>query len=136
LDGAQQRLLNKYVLEGRFNGAELTQSAMKNYTEVSRKLDEHKSHFRDKVDKATAKFSHTITDPEAVRAFPSELLRATAADPSAPSRGPWKITLQPHIYQSFMEHCPDPLLRWNVHRAVIIILVIFFLLFNKIITHF
>lgn len=120
LDGTQQRLLEKYVLEGRFNGSDLNESAMKTYLEACRKLEENKANYRTKVEKATAKFSHTITDPEAVRAFPSELLRATAVDPSAPSRGPWKITLQPHIYQSFMEHCPDPLLRWNVWRAVCI----------------
>lgn len=40
MGGAQQRLLNKHVLEGRFNGiTELSESAMKNYTEMSRKLD-------------------------------------------------------------------------------------------------
>lgn len=41
----------------------------------------------------------------------------TYAYSSAPSKGPWRVTLQPHIYTPFMEHCPDPLLRWNVWRA-------------------
>ena len=35
----------------------------------------------------------------------------------APSRGPWNISLAPHIYSSFMQHCPDSLLRWNVWKA-------------------
>ena len=36
---------------------------------------------------------------------------------NSPSQGPWKVTLEPHILTPFMEHCPDPLLRWNVWRA-------------------
>ncbi|XP_046648251.1 probable cytosolic oligopeptidase A [Daphnia pulicaria] len=117
LDQRQLRLLNKYILEGRLNGSELNESGMKNYIEMSRKLEYHKANFQQKVEKATNRFSHVITDPATVRDFPSELLRATALDSLAPSRGPWKITLQPHIYSSFMEHCPDPLLRWNVWQA-------------------
>ena len=117
LDGTQKRLVEKFVLEGRFNGSELNDNNMKVYLETCRKLEEHKGLFRQKVETATSRFSHTIHDPEAVKAFPSDLLRSTAVDPSAPSRGPWKITLQPHVYKSFMEHCPDALLRWNVWRA-------------------
>ncbi|KAI9557823.1 hypothetical protein GHT06_014572 [Daphnia sinensis] len=117
LDQTQKRLLNKYILEGRLNGSELNESGLKHYIEASRKLEEHKSKFQQKVEKATSRFSHVLTDPNAVRDFPSELLRATALDSSAPSRGPWKITLQPHIYSTFMEYCSDPLLRWNVWQA-------------------
>ena len=117
LDQRQKRLLSKYILEGRLNGSELNESGMKNYIETLRKLEENKRKFQQKVDEATKRFSHVLTDPNAVRDFPSDLLRATALDSSAPSRGPWKITLQPHVYTSFMEHCPDPLLRWNVWRA-------------------
>ena len=80
LDQRQIRLLNKYILEGRLNGSELNESGMKKYIETSRKLETHKSNFQQKVEKATHRFSHVITDPNTVRDFPSELLRATALD--------------------------------------------------------
>lgn len=80
LDQKQKRLLNKYILEGRLNGSELNDSKLKNYIEASRKLDDHKSRFQQKVDRATNRFSHVLTDPNTVRDFPSELLRATALD--------------------------------------------------------
>lgn len=80
LDQKQKRLLNKYILEGRLNGSELNESGLKYYIEVSRKLEEHKSKFQQKVEKATSRFSHVLTDPNSVRDFPSELLRATALD--------------------------------------------------------
>lgn len=80
LDQRQLRLLNKYILEGRLNGSELNESGMKNYIEMSRKLEYHKANFQQKVEKATNRFSHVITDPATVRDFPSELLRATALD--------------------------------------------------------
>jgi hypothetical protein len=47
---------------------------------MSRKLEYHKANFQQKVEKATNRFSHVITDPATVRDFPSELLRATALD--------------------------------------------------------
>ncbi len=80
LDQKKKRLLNKYILEGRLNGSELNETGMKNYIATSRKLEEHKGKFQQKVDEATKRFSHVLTDPNAVRDFPSELLRATALD--------------------------------------------------------
>lgn len=32
-------------------------------------------------------------------------------------QGPWVITLQPNVYHSFLEHCPDTELRRNTYRA-------------------
>ena len=76
----EKRLLTKFVLEGRLNGSELNEMGVKNYIATSRKLEEQKSNFRMKVDKATNSFAHIIQNPNEVRDFPSELLRATALD--------------------------------------------------------
>ncbi|XP_045101453.1 organellar oligopeptidase A, chloroplastic/mitochondrial-like [Portunus trituberculatus] len=32
-------------------------------------------------------------------------------------QGPWAVTLQPHVYHSFLEHCPSSDLRRNTYRA-------------------
>jgi len=74
----EKRLLTKFVLEGRLNGSELNEVGMKNYIATSRKLEEQKSNFQMKVEKATNSFIHLIENPDEVKDFPSELLRATA----------------------------------------------------------
>lgn len=33
--------------------------------------------------------------------------------------GPYTLTLHPHIYNSFLEYCPDRTLRWNVWNALV-----------------
>ena len=80
LNPTQKRLLNKFLLEGKLNGLELNEIQTKNYIAASRKLEENKKKFQEKVDEATRKFYHVLTNPNAVRAFPSDLLRATALD--------------------------------------------------------
>ena len=82
-----------------------------------RKTEEERTQFQSKVTKARQLFSQPIIEPSVARDFPSELLRATAVDRSAPSRGPWKVSLEPHIMQPFLQHCPDPELRQNVWWA-------------------
>lgn len=116
-DPVAKRLLSKFVLEGRLNGGELSESAMKIYTQSMRKTEEERTQFQSKVTKARQLFSQPIIEPSVARDFPSELLRATAVDRSAPSRGPWKVSLEPHIMQPFLQHCPDPELRQNVWWA-------------------
>ena len=104
-------------MEGRLNGGDLSESMLQNFIESTRKTVQERTLFQAKVNKARELFSHTIKEPSTVRDFPSELLRAVAVDSSAPSRGPWRATLQPTVFDSFMEHCPDRDIRWNVWSA-------------------
>lgn len=52
-----------------------------------------------------------------VREFPIDVLQQMAADPMNPTKGPWKATLQPRIFNNFLEHCQDRTQRWNVWQA-------------------
>lgn len=36
---------------------------------------------------------------------------------SHPNQGPWKVTLNTHVYSKFLEYCPDRDMRWNVWQA-------------------
>ncbi|GLH07434.1 Uncharacterized protein GBIM_12888, partial [Gryllus bimaculatus] len=92
LSEEKKRVVSKYVLEGRLNGLELN-----NVT--------------------TDNFKHTIIDPNVMRDFPENLTKSMAYDRSQYNRGPWTVTLQPHIYSQFMEYCPLRDLRWNVWQA-------------------
>ena len=36
---------------------------------------------------------------------------------SNPSRGPWTVSLDEHVYMPFLEYCPNRLQRWNVWQG-------------------
>lgn len=112
-----KRLVDKYILEGRLNGIELDPKKKEILNEILNKLRQEKTKFKDKLEISTKQFSHTINDYNLVREFPTELLMAMVQDPKSATTGPWKVTLEPHIFQRFMEYCPDDKLRWNVWQA-------------------
>lgn len=113
----QKRLLDKYLLESKLNGVELSE---KNYIilqETLNQLKQEKTKFKDKLDISIDRFSHTITDYNLVREFPTDFLQSIAMDPTNPSKGPWKINLRENCYNNFMAHCQDRKLRWNLWYA-------------------
>jgi len=65
--------------------------------------------------KATERYRHVIRDPNVVRDFPVDVLKAMASDSSQPTRGPWAVTLHPYIHKQVMAYCPDRSVRWTAH---------------------
>ena len=65
--------------------------------------------------RSTERFKHTIRDPNVVRDFPIDVLKAMATDSSQPTKGPWVVTLHPYIQRQVMSYCPDRNVRWNTH---------------------
>lgn len=120
LSEQNKRLLDKYLLESKLNGVELSEKDLSILQETMNQLQQEKTKFKDKLDISIKRFSHTITDYNLVREFPMEFLQSIAADPLNPSKGPWQIGLHENCYQNFMEHCQDRKLRWNVWQANII----------------
>lgn len=116
LTNEEQRLLDKYILEGRLNGLDVDGLKKERLNSVLVELQKEKHMFREKVNTATKLFSHVIENPEFVREFPESLLKAMSVQNKA-SKGPWKVTLQPHIYEPFMQHCPVREIRWNTWQA-------------------
>lgn len=115
-----QRVINKYILEAQLSGVDLSGDKLKHFQNALVKLEGHKSSFREKLRYCTNSFMHMLTSDNAVYDLPRELLCDMAIDPANYSRGPWKLTLSPHIYKPFMEYCGDRLLRWNLWRANVI----------------
>lgn len=113
----QKRLLDKYLLEGRLNGLELSDKKRALLTEAMVKQKKERAKFQQNVDKATANFKNVVKDFEMVREFPTEVLANFAADPSQPLQGPWTVTLKENSLQRFLEHCPNRTERWNVWQA-------------------
>ncbi|KAH8383973.1 hypothetical protein KR009_011553 [Drosophila setifemur] len=113
----EQRLRQKFLLEGQLNGLTLSKDKQEGLKELLTHLGRERASFKNKVNMAVHSFGHVIGDFNLVRDFPQPLLEATARNPAQPLEGPWKVTLQPQIVDGFLKYCPERLQRWNVWRA-------------------
>ncbi|XP_026761172.2 uncharacterized protein LOC113520107 [Galleria mellonella] len=116
LTDEEQRLLDKYILEGKLNGLDIKGIKRERLNNVLGSLQKEKQIFREKVNAANKLFTNTITNPDVLREFPESLIKSMAGN-NDPNKGPWQVTLQPHIYEPFMQYCPDRSLRWNAWQA-------------------
>lgn len=115
---AQQRLISKHVLEGNLNGIELEGLKKAQLEECLGKMGQHRTKFHNKVEAARRGFSMNCNDPKIIKEFPLSFLQTISVDQKAhPSKGPWKLSLQPFIVRKFLEFCPDHHLRWNIWQA-------------------
>ncbi|KAL1128969.1 hypothetical protein AAG570_013503 [Ranatra chinensis] len=112
-----QRVVSKFLTEGKLNGLDLQGDNKIIFAELSKKLAGEKHKFRTRVEVAKKEFKHTITDTNITRDFPEDLLNAMVRgrDSISTFTGPWDVTLS--VYDRFMEYCPDRDLRWNTWLA-------------------
>ncbi|GIX73647.1 oligopeptidase A [Caerostris extrusa] len=111
-----QRIINKHLLESRLSGMDLSDKAYRHFQSIMRKLDTHRQNYKGKLMEVTSKFSQDLEFSD-VKNFPRDLLKLIALDPSNASKGPWRLTLDPHAYEQFLKYCDNRLLRWNVYYA-------------------
>lgn len=117
-DEEQTRVLEKFSLEGRLNGLNIEKLPDRVYLgEIRGKLNVKRTKFREHVETAIKLFQHNIHDANLVKEFPPHLLQSIAVDQKQPTKGPWKVTLQPHIMRGFFEYCPHHEHKWNVWQA-------------------
>lgn len=117
LTDEQIRVLEKYALETKLNGINLSMADRYLMNEILGKINTLKVKFGERVDTIVKQFKHYIHDAHLMQEFPPHLLQAMADDQKQPTKGPWKVTLQPYISKSFLEYCPNHDLRWNVWQA-------------------
>ncbi|XP_060519451.1 uncharacterized protein LOC132697809 [Cylas formicarius] len=113
----ENRLLKKFSTEGKLNGLGLDDKKRDALNYYLSKLAKERHSFKWKIDYATKKFVHVVTDYNIVKHFPSSLQKAIAVDPNNALNGPWKFNLQPLVFKSLMEYCPDREMRWNLWHA-------------------
>lgn len=116
LTDEEQRLLDKYILEGKLNGLDIKGINREKLNNILTALQQERHIFREKVNTATKIFSSSINSSQFMSEFPESLAKAMSVY-NNPAKGPWKVTLQPHIYEPFMQYCPDRDLRWNAFQA-------------------
>lgn len=115
---SQKRLINKYVLEARLNGIEVDGAKKFHLNQCTDNLNQERANFHGKVEVARKNFQQNCNDPKIIKEFPRSLLEAISVDAKAhPSKGPWKVSLQPFIVKTFLEYCPDHNLRWNIWQG-------------------
>nr|XP_033342606.1 probable cytosolic oligopeptidase A [Megalopta genalis]XP_033342607.1 probable cytosolic oligopeptidase A [Megalopta genalis]XP_033342608.1 probable cytosolic oligopeptidase A [Megalopta genalis] len=110
-------ILNKFILEGKLNGLDLSKRNRDVLTELVHILFRKKKEYSQRLQVAINQYKFTIKDASTVKDFPEELLKATATDATQYKLGPWTVTLNPSIFKPFMEYCPDNALRWRVWEA-------------------
>lgn len=115
----ETRILKKFNVEGKLNGLDLDANGKAQIGLYLKKLSDEREKFRYKVTVATNNFSHKIEDPTIVRDFPVNVLKSIASDSNNYLKGPWKVTLQPHIYKPVLEYCPVRDIRWNIWQAIV-----------------
>ncbi|KAH0553580.1 probable cytosolic oligopeptidase A [Cotesia glomerata] len=119
LTPAQQKIIEKHALEGRLNGLDLERKKRDRFTYSNIKINQKRTDFAQLIKFATKMFRTTIDNPHIFKEFPEEFLKFTAVNPNEYEKGPWKITLEPHIVDTFMQYCPDRDQRWNVWQALV-----------------
>lgn len=105
LNEEEKRVVTKYLLEGKLNGIGIDSAKKAQLNEVVTKLSQERATFRSKVKTAVSQFKYVIEDYNSVREFPPSLLQATSINPGQPTKGPWKITLQPNVLNKFLGLC-------------------------------
>lgn len=116
----ETRVLQKFATEGKLNGLDLKGTDSEYLISYISSLAKERKLFRQKIDLATHLFRHTIKDVSVIKDFPRDILDSISTNPKDPLNGPWKLTLQPHVYKAVMEYCPDRTIRFNIWRALVI----------------
>lgn len=116
LSADEERIVDRYLLEYRHQGYDLDDKKYSELTETwNKKLNDNLAEYKFRHGRSTERFKHVIRDPNVVRDFPVDVLKAMASDSAQPTRGPWTVTLHPYIHKQVMAYCPDRNVRWTTH---------------------
>lgn len=115
----EERILEKFSIEGKLNGLDLDKNNKEILARAVKKISDEKNDMKRKLDYVIQHFTQTVSDDRVTRDFPEYLLKATSLDPNFHLKGPWKLSLHPHIYKPVMEYCSDREIRWNLWQALV-----------------
>ncbi|XP_054168272.1 uncharacterized protein LOC128965586 [Oppia nitens] len=111
LNNQQKKIVDKYLLESKLFGANLSTNELSALNEIHKELSEEKTKYKYNLTEATKRFSHAIDDPALLQVLPDELIASIGSHSNA------TVTLHSSVFNPFMEYCPDRLLRWNLWIA-------------------
>jgi len=80
LDEPQQRIVEKYLLEGKLSGVDLTGNRKNHFMEASKQLNENRVKFRKNVEMMTKRFRQLLIDPKYIGDMPTHMLKNLSKD--------------------------------------------------------
>lgn len=78
----QHRILNKFVLEGKLNGLDLSQRRKDELKDLTHKLHKQKEEMKLRIDYLTKTFRCQVANPDIIRCMPNDVLKKLAFNPS------------------------------------------------------
>lgn len=116
LNSEEMRLLDKYLLEGKLNGLELSYKENEAYLKIFQDLEKAKNEYNENIFQSTKQFKSHIRDLSVLDECPPEKLNKLLKNPSNPDEG-YQVTFGNESYHTFLEYCSDRTQRWNVWAA-------------------
>jgi oligopeptidase A len=122
LSPAQQRIVQKKIVDARLSGIGLSGPAKARFNAIEQELSELSTTFSNHVLDATKAWSLTFSTTDEVDGLPMSwrTMAAAAAAPDGkgdPERGPWKVTLDFPSCAPFLRYATRRDLRERVYRA-------------------
>jgi oligopeptidase A len=121
---AQQRTVEKKLLDARLSGMDLQGAARDRFNALETELSEVETTFGNHVLDATKAWSMVLTDgpdvaglPQSCLAMAAQSARLAGHAQASAEQGPWRITLDAPSYGPFMRHARSRLLREHTYRA-------------------
>lgn len=112
LSDVQLRIIDLFLSGYRLGGYELSGDEKASYFSNLIKMKKNCDTFRGNLSTVDELFTHTVTDRQLVKGFPADVL--SQMSPHSPDSGPWIVSFDPRVCQTFLEYCPDAKHRHNV----------------------
>ncbi|MFO1053381.1 MAG: M3 family metallopeptidase [Planctomycetota bacterium] len=126
LEAAQQRILDKMILDAELSGVGLDGAEKSRFNEILRDLADLSTRFSNHVLDATKAFAIELTGLDEVDGLPESLLQLGAKSAreaghanATAEAGPWRFGLDPTVSVPFLQHARNRELREKVFRALI-----------------
>jgi len=126
LNGPQQRLLDKELIDMKLSGISLEGEEKERYNAIAKDLGELSTGFSNAVLDSRKAFELMLTEKADTKGLPATLLQAAAASAAAKGseganaeEGPWRITLDAPILVPFLQHSQNREQRETAYRAMI-----------------
>jgi len=103
----ERRVVDKFLIEGKQYGAELTGKDKDKIVHISQRIAQHCGIFQGKVRESIRRYKYMEYDPDKMLDVPKDVLYASSVDKANPASGPWCVTLGSTSYNYFMQFSTD-----------------------------
>ena len=117
LSSIEKRLCEHYILQCQRNGLDLTDSNKKSLLAAESNIEKEQGFFRECSVRSQNLFEQMVDSKSVFGNAPRSLYRKLSLNPLEPSKGPWKVTIQPDVYFDLLRFCEDGQLRWSIWHA-------------------